>query len=147
MRSAARSETTPAARDRPSSPGSSKAPGSRSEKNPGNLTERQKLKLARVQTLNQRLYRAYLLSQQLREIYRVGQVEQCALPGHAVRTSRSSTRPALHIRPARPWASSVFLLSSAHGEGVLYPVAGERTDRSVVHPHREVDRKRAPWVA
>ena len=40
-------------------------------KNPGNLTERQKLKLSRVQQLNQRLYRAYLLSQQLREIYRV----------------------------------------------------------------------------
>ena len=40
-------------------------------KNPGNLTERQQLKLARVQQLNQRLYRAYLLSQQLREIYRV----------------------------------------------------------------------------
>jgi transposase len=40
-------------------------------KNPHNLTERQQLKLARVQQLNQRLYRAYLLSQQLREIYRV----------------------------------------------------------------------------
>jgi len=40
-------------------------------KNPGNLTERQQLKLARIQKLNQRLYRAYLLSQQLREIYRV----------------------------------------------------------------------------
>jgi transposase len=40
-------------------------------KNPGNLTERQQLKLARVQQLNHRLYRAYLLSQQLREIYRV----------------------------------------------------------------------------
>jgi len=40
-------------------------------KNPANLTERQQLKLARVQKLNQRLYRAYLLSQQLREIYRV----------------------------------------------------------------------------
>lgn len=79
MRSAARSETRPAARDRPSSPGSSKAPGSRSEKNPGNLTERQQLKLARVQTLNQRLYRAYLLSQQLREIYRVGLADAVAL--------------------------------------------------------------------
>jgi transposase len=40
-------------------------------KNPANLTERQQLKLARVQQFNQRLYRAYLLSQQLREIYRV----------------------------------------------------------------------------
>jgi transposase len=40
-------------------------------KNAGNLTERQQLKLARIQTLNQRLYRAYLLAQQLRQIYRV----------------------------------------------------------------------------
>jgi len=40
-------------------------------KNAENLTERQALKLARVQKLNQRLYRAHLLAQQLREIYRV----------------------------------------------------------------------------
>ena len=40
-------------------------------KNPGNVTKCQQLKLARVQRLNQRLYRAYLLSQRLREIYRV----------------------------------------------------------------------------
>jgi transposase len=41
-------------------------------KNPGNLTEQQALKLARIQQLNHRLYRAYLLAQQLRQIYRVG---------------------------------------------------------------------------
>jgi transposase len=40
-------------------------------KNPENLTERQQLKLSRIQKLNQRLYRAYLLAQQLRQIYRV----------------------------------------------------------------------------
>jgi transposase len=40
-------------------------------KNPENLTERQQLKLARIQKLNHRLYRAYLLAQQLRQIYRV----------------------------------------------------------------------------
>jgi transposase len=48
-------------------------------KNPGNLTERQQLKLARVQQLNQRLYRAYLLSQQLREIYPVPLADAIAL--------------------------------------------------------------------
>ena len=48
-------------------------------KNPGNLTERQQLKLARVQQLNQRLYRAYLLAQQLRHIYRVGFDQAIAL--------------------------------------------------------------------
>jgi transposase len=41
-------------------------------KNPDNLTEQQQLKLARIQQLNQRLYRTYLLCQQLRQIYRVG---------------------------------------------------------------------------
>ncbi len=40
-------------------------------KNPERLTERQQLKLAQIQQTNKRLYRAYLLAQQLREIYRV----------------------------------------------------------------------------
>jgi transposase len=40
-------------------------------KNPGRLTERQQLKLAHIQQTNKPLYRAYLISQQLREIYRV----------------------------------------------------------------------------
>jgi transposase len=40
-------------------------------KNPENLTPRQKLKLAHIQQINQRLYRAYLLKEQLRQIYRV----------------------------------------------------------------------------
>lgn len=48
-------------------------------KNPGNLTERQKLKLSQVQQLNKRLYRAYLLAQQLREIYRVPAEQGLAL--------------------------------------------------------------------
>jgi transposase len=39
-------------------------------KNPANLTEHQQLKLATIQQTNKRLYRAYLLAQQLREIYR-----------------------------------------------------------------------------
>jgi transposase len=40
-------------------------------KNAAKLTERQKLKLASIQQTNKRLYRAYLLAQQLRQIYRV----------------------------------------------------------------------------
>ncbi|MCA1680791.1 MAG: ISL3 family transposase, partial [Actinobacteria bacterium] len=40
-------------------------------KNAASLTDRQKLKLASIQQTNKRLYRAYLLAQQLREIYRV----------------------------------------------------------------------------
>jgi transposase len=40
-------------------------------KNPEHLTRRQRAKLSTVQQTNQRLYRAYLLKEQLREIYRV----------------------------------------------------------------------------
>jgi transposase len=40
-------------------------------KNPENLTRRQRAKLSSVQQTNQRLYRAYLLKEQLRQIYRV----------------------------------------------------------------------------
>jgi transposase len=59
-------------------------------KNPGNLTERQQLKLARVQQLNQRLYRAYLLSQQLREIYRVRFDHAVALLDASLKWARRS---------------------------------------------------------
>jgi len=41
-------------------------------KNPENLTDRQAAKLATIQKTNARLYRAYLLKEQLRQIYRVG---------------------------------------------------------------------------
>jgi transposase len=40
-------------------------------KNPENLTRRQKAKLSAIQQTNQRLYRAYLLKEQLRQVYRV----------------------------------------------------------------------------
>ena len=40
-------------------------------KNPENLTGRQTVKLAQVQKTNKRLYRAYLLKEQLRQIYRL----------------------------------------------------------------------------
>jgi transposase len=48
-------------------------------KNPENLTPRQKLKLAHIQRINQRLYRAYLLKEQLRQIYRVDADEAIAV--------------------------------------------------------------------
>jgi hypothetical protein len=47
--------------------------------NPDKLTERQQLKLSRIQKLNQRLYRAYLLAQQLRQIYRLPAEQALAL--------------------------------------------------------------------
>lgn len=51
-------------------------------KNPENLTDRQKLKLADVQKTNQRLYRAYLLKEQLRQIYRVPAAHAIGLLEH-----------------------------------------------------------------
>jgi transposase len=40
-------------------------------KNPENLTDRQATKLAEIQRTNARLYRAYLLKEQLRQIYQL----------------------------------------------------------------------------
>jgi transposase len=40
-------------------------------KNPENLTDRQQAKLSSIQKTNARLYRAYLLKEQLRQIYRL----------------------------------------------------------------------------
>jgi len=48
-------------------------------KNPENLTPRQQLKLAQIQRINRRLYRAYLLKEQLRQIYRVDPDEAIAV--------------------------------------------------------------------
>jgi transposase len=48
-------------------------------KNPENLTERQQVRLARIQELNAPLYRAHLLSQQLRQIYRLPAAKALAL--------------------------------------------------------------------
>jgi len=48
-------------------------------KNPAKLTEHQKVKLAEIQQTNKPLYRAYLISQQLREIYRVPHEEAVSL--------------------------------------------------------------------
>ena len=45
-------------------------------KNPENLTERQHAKLAEIQRTNGPLYRAYLLKEQLRQIYRVKNARQ-----------------------------------------------------------------------
>ena len=48
-------------------------------RNPDGLSERQQLKLAQIQQTNKPLYRAYLISQQLREIYRVSYDEAVEL--------------------------------------------------------------------
>ena len=48
-------------------------------KNPSKLSDGQKLKLSQIQQTNKPLYRAYLISQQLREIYRVPYPQAVAL--------------------------------------------------------------------
>jgi transposase len=48
-------------------------------KNPENLTDRQQRKLADIQKTNAQLYRAYLLKEQLRQIYRLPATEAIAL--------------------------------------------------------------------
>jgi len=48
-------------------------------KNPENLTARQDAKLAQIQKTNRRLYRAYLLKEQLRQIYRLKPAPAIAL--------------------------------------------------------------------
>jgi transposase len=45
-------------------------------KNPENLTERQQNKLSEIQRTNGPLYRAYLLKEQLRQLYRCGSVNE-----------------------------------------------------------------------
>ncbi|HZU57929.1 MAG TPA: transposase [Actinocrinis sp.] len=52
--------------------------------------EQQQLKLARIQKLNQRLHRAYLLAHQLRQIYRVGFDQVIALLDAWLRWARRS---------------------------------------------------------
>jgi transposase len=47
--------------------------------NPENLTDRQHAKLASIQKTNTRLYRAYLLKEQLRQIYRLPAAEAIKL--------------------------------------------------------------------
>ncbi len=45
-------------------------------KNPENLTDTQQVKLAQIQEINKRLFRAYLLKEQLRQIYQADSPEQ-----------------------------------------------------------------------
>jgi transposase len=63
-------------------------------KNPENLTDRQHAKLAVIQKTNARLYRAYLLKEQLRQIYRVDAGSAEALLDGWLAWARRSRLPA-----------------------------------------------------
>ena len=79
MRSAARSGTRRAASGQTRAAKDLKGARYALWKNPENLTERQRSKLADIQKTNRPLYRAYLLKEQLRQIYRLPAVPAIAL--------------------------------------------------------------------
>jgi transposase len=62
-------------------------------KNPENLTDRQAAKLATIQQTNARLYRAYLLKEQLRQIYRLGPAAAVQLLSAWLKWARRSRLP------------------------------------------------------
>ena len=63
-------------------------------KNPENLTDRQAAKLASIQRTNARLYRAYLLKEQLRQIYRLPATAAISLLENWLSWARRSRLPA-----------------------------------------------------
>ena len=69
-------------------------------KNPENLTDRQAAKLATIQQTNARLYRAYLLKEQLRQIYRLPAAAAERLLDRLADVG--SSLPAAVVREARP---------------------------------------------
>jgi transposase len=69
-------------------------------KNPENLTERQAAKLSDIQNTNRPLYRAYLLKEQLRQIYRLPPTAAVALLDGWIRWARRS-RLAPFVKLAR----------------------------------------------
>jgi transposase len=71
-------------------------------KNPENLTARQKLKLADIQKTNKPIYRAYLLKEQLRQIYRLPAVAAIALLDSWLKWARRS-----RLAPFRKLATTV----------------------------------------
>ena len=62
-------------------------------KNPENLTARQQTKLSGIQATNQRLYRAYLLKEQLRQIYRLPPTAAIALLDAWIKWARRCRLP------------------------------------------------------
>jgi transposase len=63
-------------------------------KNPENLTDRQAIKLAAIQQTNARLYRAYLLKEQLRQIYQLPAAAASRLLDGWLKWARRSRLPA-----------------------------------------------------
>lgn len=69
-------------------------------KNPENLTDRQQAKLSSIQKTNARLYRAYLLKEQLRQIYRLPADAATRLLDEWIVWARRLSPPI--VRQARP---------------------------------------------
>lgn len=112
-------------------------------KNPEDLTDRQRSKLAWIARHNQRLYRAYLLKEQLRLVFqpRVPKPSRCWTTGWPRRVGRRSPRTSSSTTRSR---------STAPGSSRRSPRPVERADRErehhvpVAHPDRlrvQVDRQ------
>lgn len=69
-------------------------------KNPEDLTERQQAKLALIEKTNHRLYRAYLLKEQLRQVFKLRGRRGCRLLDHWVAWAQRSRLPAF-VKVAR----------------------------------------------
>ena len=94
-------------------------------KNVEKLTDRQQQKLSSIQKTNQRLYRAYLLAQQLRQIYRVSAQDGLELLEAWLKWARRSRlepfrKLARRITQQRPRVEAAFTknLSNARVEQI-----------------------------
>ena len=102
-------------------------------KNAENLTERQQLKLARIQKLNHRLYRAYLLSQQLRQIYRAPADHALVLLQAWLKWARRC-RLEPFVKVARRITEQRHMVEAAITNNSLTPPSSRSTPRSGSSP-------------
>ncbi len=107
-------------------------------KNPENLTARQKLKLAHIQQINQRLFRAYLLKEQLRQIYRVEPDEAIAVLDAWLKWAwRCRLQP--FVKLARTIRDQRAGIEAAIRHGLSNDLVHERADLAVGAPGRDDD--------
>ena len=98
-------------------------------KNPENLTDRQQAKLSSIQKTNARLYRAYLLKEQLRQIYRLPADAAVKLLDEWIAWARRC-RLASFVKLARTITTQRAGSSQRSSTACLTPVSRRSTPRS-----------------
>jgi transposase len=93
-------------------------------KNPEKLTENQKATLARIRVLNDPLYRAHLLSQQLRLIYRLAPEEALALLEAWLKWARRS-----RLEPFRKLAKRITQQRSMVEAAIKHDLSNARVEK------------------